>query len=215
MQDPGELVVVAVILGLFAVMAAAGWCVAKGRSARMARLREAPGVSVESVSPARIRVVLLAGLVLTGGSVPLLMAAFPRTPLMILVSIGLAFAAVLAPLTFARRFTIDVRLALEPRSLRLERRGARPVVVDLERPFTLESERVDDEVLVLVEQERSRVLFSYREGPAFVTLPLSPLPEGWIGEGERFTFFGEEAAILHEHLRRLSAPAGRRTPLDR
>jgi hypothetical protein len=45
-----------------------------------------------------------------------------------------------------------------------------------------------------------RVLFGYRQGPAFVTLPPSPLPEGWVGENERFTFFGEEAAILHERL---------------
>jgi len=50
---------------------------------------------------------------------------------------------------------------------------------------------------------------------AFVTLPLSPLPEGWVGEDERFTLFGEEAAILHERLRLLSSPAGYRTPLDR
>lgn len=201
MRDPGELVVVAVILGLFGAIAAAGWYVAKARPARLARLREAPAISVESVSGARILVVLLAGMVLTGGSAPLLMAAFPKTPLMLLVSIGLAFAAVLAPITFARRLTVDVRLALEPRSLRLERRGARPVVVDLARPFTLEAKRVDDEVLVLVEQEAARVLFSYRQGPAFVTLPLSPLPEGWVGEDERFTLFGEEAAILHERLR--------------
>jgi hypothetical protein len=178
-------------------------------------LREAPAISVESVSGARICVVLLAGMVLTGGSAPLLMTAFPKTPLMVLVSIGLAFAAVLAPLTFARRFTVDVRLALGPRSLRLERRGARPVAVDLARPFTLEAERVDDEVLVLVEQEPARVLFSYRQGPAFVTLPLSPLPEGWVGEDERVTFFGEEAAILHERLRLLSSPASYQTPLDR
>jgi hypothetical protein len=178
-------------------------------------MREAPAVSVESVSGARILVVLLAGMVLTGGSAPLLMAAFPKTPLMFLVSIGLAFAAVLAPLTFARRFTVDVRLALEPRSLHLERRGGRPVVVDLARPFALEAKRVDDEVLVLVEQEAARILFSYQQGPAFVTLPLSPLPEGWVGKGERFTFFGEEAAILHERLRLLSSPAGCRTPVDR
>ena len=143
-------------------------------------------------------------MVLTGGSAPVLMAAFPKTPLMFLVTIGLAFAAVLAPLTFARRFTVDVRLALEPRSLRLERRGARPVVVDVARAFTLEAKCIDDEILVLVEQEAARVPFSYRQGPAFVTLPLSPLPKGWIGEDERFTLFGEEAAIVHERLRVLS-----------
>jgi hypothetical protein len=214
-RDPAELVGVMVILGLFGAMGAAGWYVAKARPARLARLREAPAISVESVSGARFLVVLLAGVALAVGSAPLLMAAFPRTPLMFLISTGLAFAAVLAPLTFARRFTVDVRLALEPGSLRLERRGAHPLVVDLARPFTLEAERVDDEILVLVEQEAARVLFSYRQGPAFVTLPLSPRPEGWVGDDERFTLFGEEAAILHEHLRLLSSPAGYRTPLDR
>jgi hypothetical protein len=199
-RDPGELIVVAVILGLFGAMAAAGWYLAKARPARLARWRAAPAISVESVSGARILVLLLAGFVLTGASAPLLMAAFPKTPLMLLVSIGLAFAAVVAPLTVARRFTVDVRLILDPRSLRLERRGTRPVVVDLGHQFTLQAKRVDDEVLVLVEQEAARILFSYRDGPAFVTLPLSPLPEGWVGNDERFTLLGEQAAIVHERL---------------
>ncbi|MFT3770902.1 MAG: hypothetical protein QM820_36245 [Minicystis sp.] len=215
MRDPEELVVVMVILGLFGALGAAGFYAAKARPRKLARLREAPEMSAESVSGARICAVLLAGTIVTGGSVPLLMAAFPRTPLMVLVSIVLAFAAVLAPLTFARRFTVDIRLSLTPRSLRLERRGAGPVVVDLARPFTLEARCVDDEVLVLVHQAAARILFSYRQGPAFVTLPLSPLPEGWVGEGERCTLLGEEAAILHERLRLLSSPAGYRTRLDR
>src|ERR1700743_1083002 len=106
-------------------MGGAGWYVAKARPARLARLREASTISLERVSGARTLVVLLVGVVLTGGGGPVLMASFPKTPLMTLVSVGLAFVAVLAPLTFARRLTVDVRLLLAPGSLRFERRRAR------------------------------------------------------------------------------------------
>jgi hypothetical protein len=200
MGDPGELVVVAAILGLFGALAAGGWYVAKVRPARLARLRDAPSISLESIGHARVLVVLFAGMILTGASAPAFMAAFPKTPLMFLATIVLAFAAVLAPLTFARPFTVEARLFLEPLSLRIERRGAPPVVVDLARPFALEAQRVDNEVLVLVAQEGVRILFGYRHRPALAHLPSSAVPRGWIEENERVTFFGEEAAVLHERL---------------
>ena len=205
MRHTEEYIALAVVFAFCSVIVAVGWYVNKGRPARLARLREAPTISVESVSGVRVFVALLAGAVVAGGSAPPLMVAFPEAPLMILVSIGLAFAAVIAPLTFARRFTIDVRLVLESRALRFEQRGAHPVVVDLALPFTMEAKQVDDEVLVLVEQGATRVLFAYRQGLAFVTLPLSPLPEGWVGKNERVASFGEVAAIIHERLR----PSGR------
>jgi hypothetical protein len=113
---------------------------------------------------------------------------------------------VCAPLTFARRLTVNHALVLESSSLRFERRGVRAAVVDLSRPFALESKQVDDEVVVLVEQDPTRILFCYSQGAAFVTLPISPYPHGWVRHDERFTHFGEEAAIIHEQLRRLSAP---------
>jgi hypothetical protein len=206
MRDSGELVVMAVILGLFGAMAAAGWYSIKARSARLARLREAASITADSVSGKRILVVLLAGVVLTGASAPLFMAAFPRTPLMFLVSIGLAFAAAVAPLTFARSLTIEVRLLLDPSSLRLERRGARPIEVQLDRAFTVEAECIDGEMMVIVEQAGARVLFAYRQGQGAQAVSGAMPPEGWIGEDERFVLFDQEAAIIHERLERMVRP---------
>ncbi len=108
-----ELIVIAVILGMFSILIAIAIRAAKQRPAKLALLREAPTVSAYSVSSSRILVVLLLGTVFAAGSAPVLMALSPRTPLLFLVSIGLAFAAVLAPLTFARGLTVDRRLVLE------------------------------------------------------------------------------------------------------
>jgi hypothetical protein len=200
-DSTAELVVVAVILGLFGVLIAVLVRAAKQRPAKLARLREAPTVSAYSVSTSRILVVLLVGTVIAAGSTPILMALSPKTPLLFLVSIGLAFAAVLAPLTFARGLTVDRRLVLEGHSLRFEQRGVPPVVIDLTRDFSVEAQQIDDETVVLVQQDAARILFSYRQGPAFVTLPLEELPPGRIREGEHFTQFGDEAAIVHERIR--------------
>jgi hypothetical protein len=204
-RDSGELVVVGVILGLFAAMGVGGWVAVEQRKARLARLRKALTIDAVSVSQWRILGVVGVGALLAVGSVPLLMAEFPRTPLMFLVSVVLAFAAVVAPFTFARGLTVATRLTLDEQALRFERRGARAVVVELGREFEVESVRADDEVLVLVEQGSARILFSYRQGRAFVTLPLTPLPPGWIREDERFTLYGEEAALMHERLTRFAS----------
>jgi len=138
-SQSGEFVVLAVLLGLFGAMGAGLWYATKVRRTALVRLREAAAISAESVSNSRILIVLLAGIVVAVGSAPLLMWAFPKTPMMFLVSVVLAFAAVFAPLTFARGLTVDTWLALEPGLLRLERRSARPMVVDLRRPFSLET----------------------------------------------------------------------------
>jgi hypothetical protein len=201
-HDPATgLIVIAVILGVFGVLIAMAVRAAKQRPAKHARLREAPTVAAYSVSTSRILVVLLVGTIIAAGSAPVLMALSPKTPLLFLVSIGLAFAAVLAPLTFARDLTVDRRLVLEGRLLRFEQRGVSPVVIDLARDFSVEAHPVDDETLVLVQQAAARVLFSYRKGPAFVTLPLTELPPGWVRDDERFTLFGDEAAIIYERIR--------------
>ncbi len=213
-NDPNELLVVAVILALFGAMAGLGWHVNEGRPAKLARLRDAPSISADSVSTRRIAMALIAGIVVTGASAPILMTLFPDTPLIFLVTIVLAFCAVLAPLTFLRRFTVDVRLEFDRQSLRLERAGAQPKVVDLTRPFTLDTARVDDEVLVLAEQDGARVLFSYRQEPAFVTLPLSPLPPGWLRDHENSTLFGGEAAVVHKRLKDLPLSSVAREPND-
>jgi hypothetical protein len=132
-HSTAELIVVAVILGLFGVLIAVLVRAAKQRPAKLARLREAATVSAYSVSTSRVLVVLLLGTIIAAGSAPILMALSPGTPLLFLVSTGLAF--------------------------------------------------------------------TYRQGPAFVTLPLTELPPGWVRDDERFTLFGDEAAIIHERIR--------------
>jgi hypothetical protein len=200
-DSTAELIVLAAILGLFGALIAVLVRAAKQRPAKLARLRQAPLVSADSVSTSRILVVLLLGTIIAAGSAPILMALSPETPLLFLVSIGLAFTAVLAPLTFARGLTVDRRLVLERQSLRFEQRGVPPVVIDLARDFSVEAQLIDDETLVLVQQAAARVLFSYRQGPAFVALPLNELPPGWVRDDERFTLFGDEAVIIHERIR--------------
>jgi hypothetical protein len=200
-DSTAELIVVAVILGLFGAMIALLVRSAKQRPAKLARLRQAPIVSAYSVSTSRILVVLLAGTVIAAGSAPVLMKFAPETPLLILVSIALAFAAVAAPLTFARGLIVDRWLVLDGQSLRFGQRGAPPVRIDLARGLSVEAQPIDDETVVLVQQDVARVLFSYRQGPVFVTLPLEELPPGWIREGEHVTLFGDEARIIHERIR--------------
>jgi hypothetical protein len=211
MKDPTELVIVGGILGLFGAMLGWAWYAVRARARKLARLPHARIVVDESVSGARILAVLALGALLAAASAPLMMTLFPKSPMMFLVCIALAFTAVLAPLTFARRLTVVCRLVLDERQLRLEPRGERAVSIDLAQPFALDAQSLDDEMLVRAEQGRSRIHFSYRRGPAVVTLPLGEPPDGWFSEGEQATLFGDEARIIHERLRAMPELARERT----
>ena len=201
-SSPEELVIVGVILGIFGLMI--GWAVwfAKGAAARVARKRVAARLEIALPSSARIVAVLIAGTILAGAVPGVMSVTLGRgyALLATLSGIFLAFAAVVAPFTIARRFTTNRRLVLDPRELRLEQEAG-TIAIDLGRKFELATRKLDDEVVVLVTQQQVRLLFGYREGPQFVTLPLER-PD--VESTDQWSHFGPDAAIIYERLRERS-----------
>lgn len=206
--DPGLAIVatVAVVVATFGVVALSR---SRATRARIVALRTARTIEIPVVSSGRaagIACALAAPLVFGAPIVAMALGSWGRDHALefTIIVIVLAMLAVVAPLTYAARWTHVGRLVLEADALRIEDAAA-PARIALDHPFDLREGIVPPgqhvETVVAVSQGDASITFRYP-----VLWGESPLaPEGAISSPLGVSI-GAEGRVVHERLReRLTA----------